>query len=202
MRFIQTTRKDFKTFKNQAKKLSKETGKKHVECLEFIAQKHGYISWKHVSECHNETKEIDPKTKSQALKMVKDYVSKSVSGFEKQHALAKKGVVLMYDVKEAMDVDTTELFEDDVFPLVWYGYFFEEMIKQNELEGWVDHSAEVLLDMFVEEVKMSYIFFRFKESSKYVFLKEIGAFCKTNSFWVPMGVFVDGDFYDASALEI
>lgn len=218
MRFIQTTHKDVKTFRNQAKKLSKQTGKKHVECLEVVAKKAGYDTWKHVCKCLKNSQKIDLNIKKQALEIIKNGLASMLGDFDKELAFAKTGVVLMYDYKDIADSNLTELIEDPVFLYAQHEFFYESMIYHLELESsneaeylsstefnikeLADYSADDLVNYFYDDMNsMDNIFFRFKQSDKYTDYDSVIKYCRELSFWMPEGIFIDGVYHDTYHLD-
>lgn len=163
--------------KEQARKHKRQNGISHTQALDEVAQKHGFQHWHHVTLCHAHVKPAE-----KAL---------------------KEGYILAFDVKDGMDVDTSDgaLVEDRFLfelchPQMYERYkntIFDDDPEQTPLRETMPE--EEMRANFEED--FDYLFFRMHEKYNALDLKGITKIIRKYSFWQPEYIWLKGQMIDS-----
>jgi hypothetical protein len=200
--FIPTTVTATEKLKRHAKTQRKGTGSSLATALDAIAKEQGYINWKHVTWCAEQTKSA-PQT-AQALPAILAQflveVTRDNPPTPETKSTFQSGLVFAVDVKEADDV----VLGDDVVPCedgsplaaadMWRVYVH---VKDDETGTSLvqDLDEEALLEA-AREYLMDYRFFRYTGAHAPASLNDAFARVLGRNFFPPTHVWLKGQFLD------
>lgn len=166
---------DVERLKQKARKLKREKSIPHTQALDEVAKEARFNHWHDVVQSNSL---IIP-----AEKAIAD------------------GVVMAFDVKDGMDIDTSDgiLVEDDLLLFLTQNQLYE--IYSNFIEE-DDEQGRKLKDIYPEkELKgyfvdeCSFMFFRLEPGTVHT-LDEVLALARKNSFWPPFYIWIKGEIFD------
>ena len=117
MRHIHTTATAVEKIRNQAKRMSRETGQPYQAVLELLAVKAGYSNWKHVTVCAIQSQQGSLGESSQSLLVRKSalelmekeaFCSLLRGEYVSLHNSAGGGTYALSAQKERLQIDTTD----------------------------------------------------------------------------------------------
>jgi hypothetical protein len=203
MEFISTTATAVEKLKRQAKTLRKSAGGSLAKALDTVAQDHGYLHWKHVIVCLEQTKQ-KPLSKSlpDALKDVLDRVAQSNPASSETLSAFAHGLVFAMDVKDAEQLKlTSDYIEcDDGWYLAAHHIWPKLVHERHNISGTTlaeTLSPEKLVSTALDDVS-HYRFFRYTgldvPSSLEEAYKRVQALC----FYPPTHVWIKGSFINVA----
>lgn len=146
------------------------------------------------------TVEVSTQLREEAMSKIHPLVAPLLGDVDTTLKTARKGIVFMYDHSEIMDSDTKDIFtEDHDFFHAMYEFFFNDYIASLADDEYAEpedyDSSDKLVDGFFDYVNTtSYIFYRLKDP-KVTTLEEAAKVAKEASYWMPIGIFIDGEFH-------
>lgn len=174
-RTLVITSPNVERLKQQARNIKKEKNIPHTQALDEVAREAGFNHWHHVTQSHE---------------LIRPAEEAFISG-----------CVLVFDVKEGMDVGTSDgvIIEDHLLQVFCNKPLFELYINSPDEDDELNRplretqDIEELRQWFEEE---DYMFFRLDDKAAKQPLKKILKLIREYSFWMPYYMWLDGKMID------
>lgn len=170
------TSRNVEFLKQKARKLKREESISHTQALDNVAVSIGFNHWHQVVQAN-------------------DRVKPSEIAFS-------SGCVLAFDVKDGMDIDTSDgnIIEDEIIELLAKDQMFEIYVNTIDED---DEQKRPLKETVSEpelhsrfEEDYSFIFFRLAECHAQKPLKQVISLIQKYSFWMPQYIWLKGNLID------
>lgn len=167
--------------KKQAKRLKKEHDISHTEALERVAKQIDFEHW-------------------HALTLANKKIQPAESAF-------KDGCVLVFDIKEGMDVSSNKmLVQDSMLEIVCekaMDRIYCNMLDEDDLRGRTYEQTLTLEELEENIRECDYVFFRLSESAfkQCSSLEQVMDLVSEYSFWPPLYVFIKGKLFDVCGTQ-
>lgn len=173
------TTKNVELMKQKARKLKHEKSIPHTQALYEVAKAARFNHWHEVVKAN--------------------------AHFKPAEAALTDGCVLAFDVKDGMDIDTSDgtLIEDHLLEILTQDQLFEiykNFIEEDDEQGRAlkdIYSDKELREFFVSEC--DFMYFRLT-NTKYKTINDVLALTRQYSFWPPYYIWLKGELYDTRDL--
>jgi hypothetical protein len=202
VKFIPTTATAAEKLKRLAKQQRKASGTSLGAALESVAHAHGYFSWKHVTECLEQSKRLPgarPALPAVLAAYLRELTARQPVSAIDQDAF-RHGLVFAMDVKDVDGVALgAELAEcDDAWPLAasdLWNKFVHAKDHKDDVALIDELSPSDLLTAALQELT-NYRFFRYTGSDVPDSLEAVFQNVFNQFFFAPRMVWVNGTFID------